>query len=164
MTLLALAVAGRGLVDVDEPVVYADDEAVLRGRAAFETLRVYDGVPFKLESHLVRLARSCERIGLAPPDADVCRELASLALSRAGERDVALRFYRTPGREQTDAPEVLVLVNTLPPQLEDLRTRGIKLASLLGVGCSAESSRRVTQSTWPPRRRRAHVGPTTRSS
>jgi len=137
MTLLALAVAGRGLVDVDEPVVHADDEAVLRGRAAFETLRVYDGVPFKLESHLVRLARSCERIGLAPPDADACRELASLALSRAGEPHVALRFYRTPGREQADAPELLVLVNTLPPQLEDLRTRGIKLASLLGVRAEA---------------------------
>ena len=28
---------GRGLVDPDEPVVHADDEAVLRGRAAFET-------------------------------------------------------------------------------------------------------------------------------
>ena len=56
VTLLALAVAGRGLVDPDEPAVHADDEAVLRGRAAFETMRVYGGVPFRLEAHLVRLA------------------------------------------------------------------------------------------------------------
>jgi 4-amino-4-deoxychorismate lyase len=137
VTLLALAVAGRGLVDPGEPVVHADDEVVLRGRAAFETLRVYNGVPFKLESHLVRLARSCERIGLEPPDAEDARELASLALAQAGEPDVALRFYRTPGREQAEAPGLLVLVNTLPPRLEDLRALGIKLVSLLGVRAEA---------------------------
>jgi 4-amino-4-deoxychorismate lyase len=137
VTLLALAVAGRGLVDPDEPVVYADDEAVLRGRAAFETLRVYRGVPFKLESHLVRLAGSCERIGLEPPDAQECRELASLALAHAGAENAVLRFYRTPGRERSDSPGLLVLVNALPPHLEDLRTRGIKLVSLLGVRAEA---------------------------
>jgi 4-amino-4-deoxychorismate lyase len=137
VTLLALAVAGRGLVDPGEPVVHADDEAVLRGRAAFETLRVYGGVPFRLESHLVRLAASCERIGIEPPDAEESRELASLALAQAGEANAVLRFYRTPGREQSASPGLLVLVNTLPPRLEDLRARGIKLVSLLGVRAEA---------------------------
>jgi len=37
---LAVAVAGRGLVSPEEPVLHADDEALLRGRAAFETLGV----------------------------------------------------------------------------------------------------------------------------
>jgi len=41
MTLLALAVSGRGVVDPDTPAVFADDEGFLRGRAAFETTRVY---------------------------------------------------------------------------------------------------------------------------
>ena len=41
MTPLALAVSGRGLVEPAEPVLRADDEAILRGRAAFETMRVY---------------------------------------------------------------------------------------------------------------------------
>jgi len=49
VTLVALAQLGRGVVPVDEPVLYVDDEGVLRGRAVFETLRVYNGVPFKLE-------------------------------------------------------------------------------------------------------------------
>jgi len=35
MTLLAVAVAGRGVVDPGEPVFHADDEAVVRGTAAF---------------------------------------------------------------------------------------------------------------------------------
>jgi 4-amino-4-deoxychorismate lyase len=137
MTVLALAVAGRGIVDPAEPVVFADDEAVLRGRAAFETLRVYDGVPFKLESHLVRLASSCERIGVEPPDAEEARELASLALAEADEPNAVLRFYRTPGREQSSAPSLLALVNSLPTHLEELRARGIRLASLLGVRAEA---------------------------
>ena len=38
MTLLAVAVAGRGLVDPAEPVFRADDDALLRGGAAFETM------------------------------------------------------------------------------------------------------------------------------
>ena len=137
MTLLALAVSGRGAVDVEEPVVRADDEAVLRGRAAFETLRVYDGVPFRLESHLVRLAHSCERIGIEPPDVEEVRGLASLALADAGEANASLRIYRTAGREQAASPGLFVLVNSLPPQLEDLRRRGIKLVSLLGVRAEA---------------------------
>ena len=33
MTLIALAVGGRGLVDPDEPILYVDDEAFLRSRA-----------------------------------------------------------------------------------------------------------------------------------
>ena len=133
MTLLALAVAGRGVVDPDEPAVYADDEAFIRGRAAFETLRVYKGVPFRLESHLVRLAASCERIGVEPPDADEARELASLALGEAGEPDAVLRFYRTAGREQRASPRLLVLVSAIPPDLEAQRAAGSSLVSLLGV-------------------------------
>jgi len=133
MTLLALAVAGHGLVDPDEPAVYADDEAFIRGRAAFETLRVYNGVPFKLESHLVRLASSCERIGIEPPDAEEARELASLALGEAGEPGAVLRLYRTAGREQSASPRLLVLVSAIPPELEAQRAAGSKLVSLLGV-------------------------------
>ena len=58
MTVLALAVTGRGLVDPTEPVIRADDEGLLRGRAAFETLRVYGGRPFSLEAEMVRAQRS----------------------------------------------------------------------------------------------------------
>ena len=88
---LALAVLGRGLVDPDEPVLHADDEALLRGRAAFETLRVYDRRLFRLAEHLARLASSSERIGLAPPPADGFAELAALAVEAARDADAVLR-------------------------------------------------------------------------
>jgi 4-amino-4-deoxychorismate lyase len=68
LSLLAVAVGGRGLVPVDEPVLLADDEALLRGRAAFETARVYGGRPFRLADHLARMRASSERLAIRFPD------------------------------------------------------------------------------------------------
>ena len=55
---LAAAVSGLGVVDPARAVIAATDEGFTRGRAAFETLRVYSGRPFRLEEHLARLAGS----------------------------------------------------------------------------------------------------------
>jgi 4-amino-4-deoxychorismate lyase len=130
VTVLALAVGGRGLVDPVEPVLHADDEALLRGRAAFETTRVYSGRPFKLREHLARLAGSAARIGLPPVDVDQCSELATSAISAAAEPDAVLRLYWTAGREGEGRATALALVSGLPPHLEDFRARGIGLISL----------------------------------
>ena len=130
MTLLAVAVGGRGIVDPDEPVLNADDEALLRGRAAFETTRVYDGRPFKLDEHLARLAGSAARIGLPPVDVEECEKLARSALDDAGEPEAVLRLYWTAGREGSGRPTALALVSSVPPLLEELRAQGIKLIAL----------------------------------
>jgi 4-amino-4-deoxychorismate lyase len=130
VTLLAVAVGGRGIVDPDEPVLNADDEALLRGRAAFETTRVYAGNPFKLDEHLARLAGSAARIGLPSVDVEECEKLARSALDAAGEPEAVLRLYWTAGREGSGRPTVLALVSSVPPQLEGLRAQGIKLIAL----------------------------------
>lgn len=130
MTLLAVAVSGRGLVDPDEPVLHADDEALLRGRAAFETLRVYGGRPFRLRQHLDRLAASARRIGLAPVDAELLAGLAEQALAAAGEPEAMLRFFWTPGREGVGVPLGLALVSTLPAGQEEEHARGLRLVSV----------------------------------
>ncbi len=134
MTLLALAVLGRGAVPPDEPVLHADDEALLRGRAAFETARVYGGRPFRLDDHLARLAGSAARIGLPALDVEACRALARDALAAAGADDAVLRLYWTAGREGTEEPNGLALVSTLPPGLEERRARGLRVVALrLGI-------------------------------
>ncbi len=136
MTLLGVAVSGRGVVDPNEPVLHADDEALLRGRAAFETMRVYGGRPFRLEQHLERLAGSAARIGLESLDAGELRSLAEAALAEADERDAVLRLLWTPGREGV-AAVALALVSSLPPHFDAWRERGISLISLLGVKADA---------------------------
>jgi 4-amino-4-deoxychorismate lyase len=130
MTLLALAVTGRGVVDPDEPVLCADDLALLRGQAAFETLRVYGGRPFRLEEHLARLAASSERIGLPEVDRAALAAIAGEALAASDERECVLRFYWTGGREGSGRPTGLALVSALPDDLEERRARGIRLISL----------------------------------
>jgi 4-amino-4-deoxychorismate lyase len=134
MTLLAVAVAGRGIVEPDAPVLHADDEALLRGRAAFETMRVYNGRPFRLDEHLRRLAGSAARIGLQEVDVGECEELARTALVEADADDAVLRIYWTAGREGEGRPTVIALVSAVPPHLEELRRRGIRVITLpLGV-------------------------------
>ena len=93
VSLLAVAVGGRGVVDPAEPVLRADDEALLRGRGAFETIRVYAGVSFRLPEHLERLARSAERIGLPPVNVMQLRELAA-----PGDRGGGRAGRRPPAR------------------------------------------------------------------
>ena len=136
MTLLAVAVTRRGLVAPDEPVLRADDDALLRGRAAFETLRVYGGRPFRLEAHLARLAGSAAAIGLPEPPADELARLAGLALDASGVADATLRFFWTPGPEG-GTPAGLALVGPIPPHLEPLRERGARVVTLLGVRAEA---------------------------
>lgn len=130
MTALALAIRGHGLVDPDLPALHADDVGLLRGRAAFETLRVYGGRPFALAEHLDRLAASAARIGLPPVGQDELERLAKTALAAAGASDCVLRLYWTGGREGTGRAEAFALVSTLPGGYGELRARGLKLISL----------------------------------
>jgi 4-amino-4-deoxychorismate lyase len=136
MSLLALAVTGRGVVDPDEAVLHADDEGLLRGRAAFETLRVYGGRPFRLDDHLARLSSSAERIGLAGVDEGALVELTAAALGEAGAGDAVLRLLWTAGREGA-GPVGLALVSPLPPEWGEVRRRGTRVVALRGARADA---------------------------
>jgi 4-amino-4-deoxychorismate lyase len=129
-SLLALAVSGRGLVDPDEPVLRADDEALTRGRAVFETIRVYAGAPFRLRQHLARLAQSAAAVGIAAPDEEELRRLAALALHEGAIPDAVLRLYWTPGAPDDRKPIGLALVSAIPEWIEPARQRGQRLAAL----------------------------------
>lgn len=133
MRALAVAVGGRGVVAPDAAVLRADDDALLRGRAVFETLRVYGGRPFRLAAHLDRLARSAAGIGLPQVDAAELERLAGAALGAADAPDAVLRLVWTPGPADTGPPLAIALVTPLPPGLEELRARGLAVVTLLGV-------------------------------
>jgi branched-subunit amino acid aminotransferase/4-amino-4-deoxychorismate lyase len=117
-------------------VLRADDEALLRGRAAFETLRVYGGRPFRLAAHLDRLAHSVAAVGAPPIDAAELEHLAASALERAATPDAVLRLVWTPGPDG-GAPLGLALVAQIPPHLEALRARGLSVVTLLGIRSDA---------------------------
>jgi branched-subunit amino acid aminotransferase/4-amino-4-deoxychorismate lyase len=136
VNLLAVAVDGRGLVDPSEPVFGAADDALLRGRAVFETLRVYGGRPFLLDAHLERLGISAAQMRLPAPDLSRCRDLATLVVEAAGETELALRFYWT-------ATTLVATCGPIDPDLEQLRARGLRLAvvrSWRGAAARAKST------------------------
>jgi 4-amino-4-deoxychorismate lyase len=136
---LALAVLGHGLVDPSRPWLRADDEAVLRGRAAFETLRVYGGRPFRLAEHLDRLARSAEVLELDEPDAPGLEGLVGEALGDLGAVDAVLRLVWTPGAGH--GPTGFALVTPLPEGADAMRASGIELATLqLAIGTTARQA------------------------
>jgi 4-amino-4-deoxychorismate lyase len=121
MTLLAVAVEGRGVVDPSEPVFFADDEAVVRGTAAFETVRVRRGRAVLLEEHVERLERSSLSLRLPAPEG--ARELAVQAVEAAAADEGALRLFRT-------SSTLVATVAPLPPGLELLRERGLALITI----------------------------------
>jgi len=61
---LVVNVNGR-LVAGDAPAVSALDRGLLYGDGLFETIRVYGGVPFRLDAHLARLAASATALRIA---------------------------------------------------------------------------------------------------
>lgn len=120
MSLLGVAVAGAGLVDPEQPVFRADDEAVLRGAVAFETLRSYDGRPFLLDRHLARFRGSLAALAL--PAAEGVEELLALAAS-AAPPDHVLRLYRS-------SYALVATSALLPPNLDELRACGLSLRTV----------------------------------
>jgi 4-amino-4-deoxychorismate lyase len=118
---LAVALAGRGLVDPGEPVFHADDEAVVRGAAAFETIRVRHGRAVFLDRHLERLARSGLALGLPAPEG--AHALAEQAVDAAESDEGALRVYWT-GRT------LVATVSAVPPNLDALRKRGLHVVTI----------------------------------
>jgi 4-amino-4-deoxychorismate lyase len=132
MSLLAVAATGRGLLQPEEPVIRADDDALLRGRAAFETLRVYDGAPFRLPAHLDRLEASARRIGLPDVPRVEVDQLASLVLPHVAGGDAVLRLVWTGGPGE-GPPTGLAILSEVPAWIEEARARGVSGVSLLGI-------------------------------
>jgi branched-subunit amino acid aminotransferase/4-amino-4-deoxychorismate lyase len=113
-------------------VLRGDDDALWRGRAAFETLRVYGGRPFRLEAHLDRLTASAASLGLPAAERRRLQVLTGLVLPSAKRGDAALRLVWTAG-PPSGPPSGLALLSEIPSWIEPLRERGAKAVSLLGI-------------------------------
>ena len=131
LTLLAVVELGRGLVPADEPVLHPDDEGVLRARAVFETLRVYGGRPFRLAGHLDRFAVSAARVGLPPPEREAFAAAARGRRSPPQARPTPCCACSGPRAARAlHRPVGLALVSSLPPDLDELHARGLRLATV----------------------------------
>ena len=93
----AVAVDGTRTRRPDEPVVRADDEALLRGRAAFETLRVYGGGRSGSRRTSTGSPRRPSASGCPPSTATSSRASSRSSSPHAGAGDAVLRLVWTRG-------------------------------------------------------------------
>lgn len=117
---MKLWVDGR-LGDLAQLRISPLDHGLLVGDGVFETLRVYDGVPFAWRRHYERLAYSAAGIGLPVPGVDVLRPAADAVIEANGLHQARLRITITGGEAPLgsergeSAPTVVVAASELTP-------------------------------------------------
>ncbi len=135
-----LAVLGRGVVDLDTPVLRADDLGLQRGDGVFETMRVHDGRVVKLNLHLERLARSAARLDLAAPGAEEWRALVAQAVEASGAGDGMVKLVCTRGSRVDGPVTAFAMARPIPPEDTRARQDGIDAVTLtLGVSAAARA-------------------------
>lgn len=97
------------------------DHGLLTGDGVFETLRVYEGVPFAWRRHYERLVHSAGGLGLAVPHSDALRAAADAVLAANALHEARLRVTITGGEAPLGSergaapPTVMVAASPLRP-------------------------------------------------
>lgn len=131
------------LLPLDEARVSPLDHGLLTGDGVFETLRVYQGVPFAARRHLERLARSAAGFELPVPDATELRTAMDLVIAGNELDNARVRITLTGG------------VGSLGSDRADVRPTVIVAG---GVLTEWPSSADVVVAPWPRNERGALTG------
>jgi branched-subunit amino acid aminotransferase/4-amino-4-deoxychorismate lyase len=109
-------------------MVSAEDRGLLFGEGAFETLRAYQGTPFRLEDHLNRLERSVEYAGFEVRGGrDAVKTAIAQVLQANGLQEAHLRVTVTPGPEG-GTPTLLAIADPLPEMPVSWYAEGVPVA------------------------------------
>jgi branched-chain amino acid aminotransferase len=109
------------LVPLEEARVSVLDHGLVVGDGVFETMRVYNGVPFAWTRHLARLRASAQGLGLPLPDLDGLRAACDAVLAANSLREARLRVTVTggaapPGSPRSDeAPTLFIVASPIAP-------------------------------------------------
>lgn len=83
---------------LSEAVVSLEDRGYLFGDGVYEVIRVYNGIPFYLDSHLERLQRSAAAIRLAVPHSfEEMKKIALGLIAEGGGRECYIYIQLTRG-------------------------------------------------------------------
>lgn len=97
------------------------DHGLLTGDGVFETLRVYEGIPFAWRRHHERLVHSAGGLGLTVPDPGSLRAAADAVLAANALREARLRITITGGEAPLGSergpapPTVMVAASAMTP-------------------------------------------------
>ncbi len=85
------------LVDSATARIDPADRGLLLADGLFETLRAYDGRPFRLDAHLARLAAGAAALDLPMPSTTDVAAAVAATLAANGEREASIRITLTRG-------------------------------------------------------------------
>jgi len=126
--VLAVVAGGPGADAGEPPALSPLDLGLVRGEAAFETMRVYGGRPFRLDAHLARLATSAAGLDIGVPHG--LEALCARALEMAGADEAVLRLICTRGIDGDFASTAFAIVSEVPTSYDLERRRGLRLVLL----------------------------------
>lgn len=113
----------------DPPSLPTDDRGVLLGDGLFETIRLYDGRPFRLAYHLRRLREGADVVGISVPDEIETRVETALKQWTGGDGALRITLTRGSGHgllPSSEAPgRLLFLLRPIEFDPEIL-TRGVR--------------------------------------
>jgi 4-amino-4-deoxychorismate lyase len=141
-----LAVLGSdlvpALVPADIPILRADDLGAVRGDGVFETVNVRGGVPWLLDAHLDRMARSAAALELDLPPRTALVALADAACAAWAPGDEGqLRIVVTRGPESGGPPTVYATLKPITDRQRAQRRAGITVRTLsLGLPAAARTT------------------------
>lgn len=118
------------LCDPQQPLLYADDLAAVRGDGIFETLLIRDGRPCQLEAHLARLTQSAALMDLPEPDLPRWRAAVDAAVRHWEGGEGALRLVYSRGREGGGPPTGYATLSELPGRVAAARRDGVAAVTL----------------------------------
>lgn len=117
-------------VEESEARLPVTDLAVLRGYGIFDFLRTYNGIPFHLNDHLLRLERSARLIGLPlPHSVSGMAEIVRETLAKNSHPESNIRIVVTGGTSQDgispgNSQRLLVMISPVKPMPGDWYTKG----------------------------------------
>ncbi len=122
---------GRGPVIPATPLLRADDPGVLYGDGVFETVHVRDGVPWLLDAHLARMARSAALLDLElPPMAALAALAAEACAAWDPDTEGGLRLICTRGGTHW------ATITAVPDAVRRQRRDGVRVITA-GLGVTA---------------------------
>ena len=135
------------MVPRSQAKIPAMDYGFLFGYGLFETMRAYSGTVFRLDSHIARLAKSADRLGIAV-DTAILKKAVTDTLKANGLRDARVRLTVSigegslvPDLHSCTAPSVLVVAAKYTPYVDEVYQRGFRVI--------VSSIRRNSQSPVP---------------
>lgn len=123
-------------VPADQAVLPVNDLSIVRGYGVFDYTRSYDGKPFKLHEHILRLERSAQAIHLALPwSTQELEALVQATFERNGFADAGIRIVVTGGPSDDfitphNQPSLLVMITPIKSSAIQQQAEGVKVTTV----------------------------------